>query len=49
MKVQLKYTVFLVLTTIFVILYLSNHKQTEETIIFFPSIPHSILNMLPPI
>ncbi|MFJ7937006.1 hypothetical protein ACIQYG_00560 [Peribacillus sp. NPDC096622] len=36
MKVQLKYTVFLVLTTIFVILYLSNHKQTEETIIFFP-------------
>ncbi len=36
MKVQLKYTAFLVLTTIFVILYLSNHKRAEETIIFFP-------------
>ncbi|MGG4264231.1 hypothetical protein [Peribacillus simplex] len=36
MKLQLKYTVFLFLTTIFVILYFSNNRQAEETIIFFP-------------
>ncbi|MGE7879585.1 hypothetical protein [Peribacillus muralis] len=35
MKLQLKYTVLLVLTTIFVILYFSNN-QAEETIIYFP-------------
>ncbi|MEJ9228987.1 hypothetical protein LAV79_05705 [Peribacillus butanolivorans] len=36
MKLQLKYTAFLVLTTIFVILYFSNKNQVEETIIYFP-------------
>ncbi|MGE7759261.1 hypothetical protein [Peribacillus sp. NPDC097895] len=36
MKLQLKYTVFLVLLTIFFIIYFSNNKQVEETIIYFP-------------
>ncbi|AOH55705.1 hypothetical protein ABE28_015195 [Peribacillus muralis] len=35
MKLQLKYTVLLVITTIFVILYFSNN-QAEETITYFP-------------
>ncbi|WP_057911738.1 hypothetical protein [Peribacillus muralis] len=36
MKIQLKYTVLLVLTTIFVILYFSQNEQAEETITYFP-------------
>ncbi|MFJ7746175.1 hypothetical protein [Peribacillus sp. NPDC097295] len=36
MKLQLKYTVFLILATIFIILYFSDTPQVEETITFFP-------------
>ena len=36
MKVQLKYTVFLMLAAIFIILYFSDTHQVEETIIYFP-------------
>lgn len=36
MKLQLKYTAFLVLAAIFIILYFSDTQQVEETIIFFP-------------